>query len=123
MLWGDFPWSAPPQKLGKLLSAGVVARNMTRAFNATGHVVPYITPPPDVPPAEHRAALAAFLADIDVLWADLYPGSALALELRHEQNLPCPVLLFAGGVMPKGAEAALFPWQHLLRATDTLLFT
>jgi len=38
-----------------------------------------------------------------------YPGSAAALALRHELRLPCRVILYAGGTLPKGAEAMLFP--------------
>lgn len=122
MLWGDFPWGVPAGKLGKLLSWGVVARNVTRALGKLGTVVPYV-PPDDATPEAHRAALAAFLGAVDVVWADCYPGSTAALRLRHEFRLPCRVVLFAGGTLPKGAEAMLFPWQELLRPGDQLLFT
>lgn len=122
LLWGDFPWSAPPRKLGKLLSAGVMARNVTRALSAAGRIVPYV-PPRGASPAAQREALAAFLRTIDVLWADVYPSSDLALRLRHELDLPCPAILAAAGAMPKGAEAMLFPWRRLLRPGDGLVFT
>ncbi len=123
MLWGDFPWETPPQRLGKLLSWGVVARNVSQALRQVGTVVPYQPPAADTSPAEQRAALATFLGVIDVLWADFYPTTAPALHLRHQLALPCRVVLFAGGTLPKGAEALLFPWQHLLRAEDQLLFS
>jgi glycosyltransferase involved in cell wall biosynthesis len=122
-LWGDFPWTAPPPKVGKLLSMGSVARIVTRALGEYGTVVPYIAPPPDLPLAARRAALATFLADIDILWADLYPASGPALQIRHDLGLRCPAILFAGGTLPKGAEAMLFPWQDLVRPDDALLFT
>src|SRR5262249_24567176 len=63
------------------------------------------------------------LLSIDLLWADLYPGSADVLSVRHDHGLDCPALLFAAGVMTKGAEAMLFPWQHLLTVRDHLLFS
>ncbi|MDP9372963.1 MAG: glycosyltransferase family 4 protein, partial [Chloroflexota bacterium] len=122
MLWGDFPWSAPPPKVGKLLSMGVTARNVTRALSMIGEVVPYV-PPPDASPAGQRDALAAFLRAVDVLWADVYPASTPALRLRRDLGLPCPAILAAGGAMPKGAEAMLFPWRRLLRPGDGVLFT
>ena len=123
LLWGDFSWDAPPRKIGKLLSMGAAARVLTRALGAHGAVVPYLPPPADAPPAAHRAALADFLGEIDLLWADLYPASEPALRLRHELGLACPAILFAGGTLPKGVEAMLFPWQDLLQPGDGLLFT
>jgi glycosyltransferase involved in cell wall biosynthesis len=122
-LWGDFPWSEPPPKVGKLLSMGAVARIVARALAEHGTVVPYIAPPPAASQETRQAALAAFLAEIDVLWADLYPASGPALQIRHDLGLRCPALLFAGGTLPKGAEAMLFPWQGLVRPDDALLFT
>ncbi|HZR39742.1 MAG TPA: glycosyltransferase family 4 protein [Ktedonobacteraceae bacterium] len=131
MLWGDFPWSTPPAKLGKLLSIGRVARDITRALQDCGQVIPYCPPQLEQTPSSfsfdmssttHREALTKFLSEIDILWADMYPASAFALTLRHELNLPCPAILFAGGTLPKGAEAMLFPWQHLLRSSDGILF-
>ncbi len=122
MLWGDFPWSEPPRKLGKMLSVGVTARILTRALGIAGEVIPYV-PPPSASPAAQRDALADFLRRIDVLWADLYPPSDPAVRLRHELDLPCAAILWAGGAMPKAAEAILYPWQHLLRPGDGLLFT
>lgn len=123
LLWGDFPWSAPPSKIGKLFSMGAVARVVTRALGAHGTVVPYIAPPPGTPPLVRDAALATFLKGIDILWADFYAESGAALRLRHDLGLSCPALLFAGGTLPKGAEALLFPWQSLVRPNDALLFT
>ncbi len=120
MLWGDFPWEAPPPKVGKLLSTGGVARNVTRALAASGTVVPFVTP---ADPADHAAALRAFLQQIDVVWADAYPGSAAALEVRYREGLACRVIVYAGGTLPKGVEALLFPWQRLLRPGDALLCT
>src|SRR5215813_2635647 len=81
MLRGDFPWSVPPAKVGQLISTGTVARNMTRALNQLGQVVPYV-PPPAAAADQRRQALADFLASIDILWADLYPDSADAMQLR-----------------------------------------
>jgi glycosyltransferase involved in cell wall biosynthesis len=49
--------------------------------------------------------------------------SAQALKFRHDLKLPCVAVLGAYGVMPKAAEAMLFPWQHFLRSGDGLLFT
>ncbi len=123
MLWGDFPWAVPPPKIGTLWSSGVVARNVTRALNALGRVVPFTLPQAPVSPHMQRKLVTDFLRSIDILWADLYPGSADALSLRHDLGLDCPALLYAGGVLPKGAEAMLFPWQHLLTSRDHLLFT
>ncbi len=123
MLWGDFPWAAAPRKMNKMLSMGVTARNLTQALNSFGHVVPYQAPLDGASLAEQRAALASFLTHIDVLWADVYPASAAALHLRRGLQLDCPAILFAGGAMPKGAEAMLFPWQGLLDERDSLLFT
>jgi hypothetical protein len=114
MLWGDFPWAAPPPKVGQLWSSGVVARNVTRALNALGQVVPFTSSQGQASPQLQRRRLTDFLLSIDLLWADLYPGSADVLQLRHDLGLDCPALLYAGGVMPKAAEAMLFPWQHLL---------
>lgn len=128
MLWGDFSSSAPA-KLGKLWSMGRVAYDITRALQSFAHVVPYHLAQRgtafsfDSTSVTHREELAAFLRSIDILWADLYPTSALALALREELHLPCPAILFAGGVLPKGAEAMLFPWQHLVRPEDSLLFS
>jgi glycosyltransferase involved in cell wall biosynthesis len=128
MLWGDFS-SSSPAKLGKLWSMGRVACDMTRALEHCAHVVPYCPPREQAPfsfdrtSAAHREELVAFLRSIDLLWADLYPASTFALMLREELHLPCPAILFAGGVLPKGAEAMLFPWQHLLRPADGLLFS
>jgi glycosyltransferase involved in cell wall biosynthesis len=58
-----------------------------------------------------------------VLWADVYPQSDPAIRMRHQLGLPCAAILWAGGAMPKAAEAMLFPWQRLLRPGDGLLFT
>jgi glycosyltransferase involved in cell wall biosynthesis len=123
MLWGDFPWTAPPPKVGTLWSSGVVARNVTRALNTLGRVVPFTPPQGQASPRLQHKLLTDFLLSIDLLWADLYPGSADALHLRHDLGLDCPALLYAGGVMPKGAEAMLFPWQHVLTPHDHLLFS
>lgn len=123
LLWGDFPWGTPPRKLGKLLSWGAVARNLSQALRAVGTLVPYTPPAAGAAPAERRAALAEFLRAVDVVWADCYPGSAMALGLRHELRLPCRAILYAGGTLPKGAEAMLFPWRELLRPGDALVFT
>jgi glycosyltransferase involved in cell wall biosynthesis len=123
MLWGDFPWAAPPPKVGELWSSGVVARNVTRALNTLGEVVPFTPPQGQASPQLQRMLLTDFLLSIDFLWADLYPGSADVLHLRHDLGLDCPALLYAGGVMPKAAEAMLFPWQHLLTPRDQLLFS
>lgn len=122
MLWGDFPWEAPPPRIGKLLSTGVVARNVTRALGAHATVVPFV-PPADPTPTARAEALADFLGQVDVLWADVYPATESALRVRHERALPCRVILYAGGALPKGAEAMLFPWQRLLRPGDGLLVT
>lgn len=118
LLWGDFPWDAPPPKIGKMLSSGVVGRNVARALRSTGTLLPYAASR-----GPEREVLVSFLRSIDVLWANLYPQSALALRLRHELNLPCRVILCAGGTLPKVAEAMLLPWQHLLRPGDNLLLT
>ena len=59
LLWGDFPWDAPPRKIGKMLSMGATARVLTRALGAHGTVVPYQCPAAEAAPAAHRAALAA----------------------------------------------------------------
>jgi len=123
VLWGDFPWEAAPRKIGKLLSWGVVARNVSQAPRMVGTVLPYHPPSAEASPEEQRAALAAFLRGVDVLWADFYPATAPALHLRQQLDLPLWAILFAGGALPKGAEALLFPWQHLLRAEDQLLFS
>jgi glycosyltransferase involved in cell wall biosynthesis len=123
MLWGDFPWSAPPPKVGKLLSIGATARNVTRALNELGHVVPYAPAVEPATPRQRRAALMDFLTSIDIVWADLYPESEPALRLRRRLGLACPAVLFVGGVMPKGAEAMLFPWRGLLTPADHLVFT
>lgn len=120
MLWGDFPWTSAPRKLGKLWSMGRVARDITYALRQTAEVVPYL-PPKDK--TEEREEMKAFLHRIDLLWADVYPSSALALTLRKELGLGIPAVLFAGGAMPKGAEAMLFPWRQLLHAKDGILFT
>lgn len=122
MLWGYMPWSERPRKLGKMLSVGVAARILTRALGTAGDVVPYVGPSNKSPSAQSDA-LAAFLRGIDVLWADVYPQSDFAIRLRHELELPCVAILWAGGAMPKAAEAMLFPWQTLLRPGDGLLFT
>ena len=55
VLWGDFPWETPPEKLGKLLSWGAVTRNFTRGLSMVGTVVPYVAPAAVTPPAERRA--------------------------------------------------------------------
>jgi glycosyltransferase involved in cell wall biosynthesis len=96
---------------------------MTRALNQLGLVVPYVPPPASSTTNQRHTALADFLASIDVLWADLYPDSADAVQLRHRLGLACPAVLFAAGVMPKAAEAMLFPWQNLLRPDDQLIFS
>jgi uncharacterized protein len=59
VLWGDFPWETPPGRLGKLLSWGAVARNVTRALRMVGTVIPYVAPVAATLPAEQRATLAA----------------------------------------------------------------
>ena len=123
LLWGDFPWEEPPRKLGKLLSWGAVARNISQVLRSVGTLIPYRSPPSSAPQEEHDAALVAFLQSIDLLWADCYPTSAAALHLRHRHGLPCQALLFAGGTLPKGVEAMLFPWQEWLRPDDVLIVT
>jgi hypothetical protein len=70
-----------------------------------GTVVPYVAPAAATPPAERRAALATFLRSIDMLWADFYPGTAPALHLRHELNIPCRAVLFGGGTLPSSTHA------------------
>src|SRR5207248_7322014 len=106
-----------------VLRGGVGGRHVSPGLGMVGTVVPYVAPAAATLPAERRAALAAFLRSIDVLWADFYPGTAPALHVRHELNIPCRAVLFGGGTLPKGAEAMLFPWQHLLRPDDALLFS
>ncbi len=123
MLWGDFPWEEPPKKLGKLLSWGALARNLTRSLGMIGTVVPYMPRAARLRPEAHREVSESFLRSVDVLWADLYPGSAAALELRHELDLPCRAILYGGGTLPKGAEAMQFPWRGLLRPGDELVLT
>lgn len=120
MLWGDFPWTISPKKLGKLWSMGRVARDVTRALRQDMEVVPYL-PPEDK--NDEREAMTSFLKNIDILWADIYPSSAFALNLREELGINIPSILFAGGALPKGAEAMLFPWKQLLRSDDVLLFS
>ncbi|MEZ4862264.1 MAG: glycosyltransferase family 4 protein [Caldilineaceae bacterium] len=122
LLWGDFPWEQPAGKLGKLFSMGAVARNLTRALNSLGEVIPFI-PPADGALESRQKALTGFLGQIDILWADVYEHTQSVLEARKELDVPVPVLLFAGGAMPKGAEAMLFSWQALLMPHDHLIFT
>src|SRR6266568_4639476 len=128
ILWGDFTQSTPA-KFGKLWSMGKVAHHVTKALQSCGQVVPFCQPSDwpatssDDTDQKLRTQMLEFLQGIDILWADLYPASAFALTLRAELNLSCTAILFAGGVMPKGAEAMLFPWQQLLRPTDGILFT
>ena len=43
------------------------------------------------------------LSSIDLLWADVYSGSAPLLRLRRDLGLRCPAILFGGGALPKGA--------------------
>ncbi len=119
LLWGDFPWDIPPPKVGKLLSSGVVGRNVARALRSLGMMVPYTGPSHTM----EDENLVSFLRSIDVLWADLYPLSARAVRLRHELDLPFQIILYAGGTLTKAAEAMLFPWQHFLRPGDNLLLT
>jgi glycosyltransferase involved in cell wall biosynthesis len=122
-LAGDFPWTAPPPQVGKLLSGGVMARNITRALSQFATVVPF-TPPPDVSPDAPRGCLETFLRSIDLLWADVYPGrTEQALALRQKLPLPLPVLLNAQGAAPKALEAMLFPWRSYLLPGDGMLFT
>ncbi len=123
MLWGSFPCREPPRKFGKLLSWGSVARTFTRSLSIAGRVVPYQPPQESASKDEQQQALASFLTSIDILWADFYPATGPALRLRSELDLACPAMLVAGGTFPKGAEALLFPWQHLLRSDDALLFS
>ena len=66
---GNFPWEKSPPKAGKLLSVGAVMRNMTHALNQFADVVPFQTE------SDSDLALAHFLKQIDVLWADVYAGS------------------------------------------------
>lgn len=119
-LWGDFPWDKPPPQIGKLLSYGVSARNITRALRNIGTVIPYN--PPEAHPSTDEY-LREFLNEIDVLWGDLSPGTDAALVARSQLGLSFRALLFAAGVMPKAAEGVFFLWQQLIRSTDTLLFT
>ncbi|CAA9306402.1 MAG: hypothetical protein AVDCRST_MAG77-6089 [uncultured Chloroflexi bacterium] len=123
MLWGDFPWEGRSRKVGKLLSMGAVGRTTTRALRAAGRVEPFTVLERAVPEEARRAALERFLTGADLLFADVYGGTRAALELRHELGLRCPAILFAGGAMAKGADAMLFPWQHLLRPGDGIWFT
>ncbi|HEV2124589.1 MAG TPA: glycosyltransferase family 4 protein [Chloroflexota bacterium] len=123
LLWGAFPWEECSRKVGQLLSMGAVGRTTTRALQTVGRVVPFVAPAPKESAETRRASLEDFLRGIDVLFADVYAGTGPALELRHELGLHCPAVLFAGGAMPKGADAMLFPWQHLLRVGDGLWFT
>ncbi|MGH2371352.1 MAG: glycosyltransferase, partial [Chloroflexota bacterium] len=123
LLWGDFPWEERARRVGNLLSMGAVGRVTSHALRQAGHLVPYRRPPPDAPPETRQAALATFLQGIDVLWADMYPGTEPALRLRQELGLRCPVVLFAAGTMSKGADTLLFHWQPLLRPGDGLWFS
>jgi glycosyltransferase involved in cell wall biosynthesis len=124
MLWGDFSGSSAPAKFDQLWSMSRVARDVTRALSMFGEVIPFCPPPDeDVSSAAYSRALSSFLRDIDVLWADVYGHSAPALTLRDELQLACPAILFVGGAAAKGIEALLFPWQHLVRVSDGLLFT
>jgi glycosyltransferase involved in cell wall biosynthesis len=106
--------------MGKLWSMGRVARDVSHALRENLVVIPYTQS--DGEPNQ-RENLISFLKSIDILWADLYPSSTYALNLRDELSLTCPAILFAGGAMPKGAEAMLFPWQPLLRPYDGILFS
>jgi glycosyltransferase involved in cell wall biosynthesis len=119
----DAPWNERPPRVGKLYSAGNVARNEIRALQLAGHVVRQAPSTAAMSLAEQRTAMALFLREIDLLWCDCYPGSALALQVRHELDLPCPAVLSAMGTLPKGAEAMLFPWRGWLRPGDGILFT
>lgn len=121
---GDFPGANKQAKSDQLWSMGRVVRDVTHALNVFGDIVSFCPPSgEDAASTAYRAALSAFLRDIDVLWTDVYRNSTLALTLRDELQLPCPALFFVGGTAPKGIEALLFPWQHLLRSTDGLLFS
>jgi len=122
-LAGDFPWDEPPRKIGKLLSSGATARNVSQALRAVGTLSPYQPPAPDAPAAKHRDTLETFLRSIDVLWASAYPPAGPALTLRHELGLPCRAVLNMEGTLPKAAEHLLFPWQSLLRPGDALVFS
>jgi glycosyltransferase involved in cell wall biosynthesis len=124
MLWGDFSRPSAPAKFDQLWSMGRVARDVTRALSMFGDVIPFCPPPGENSSSTlYRAALSSFLRNIDVLWADVYPMSGPALMLRDELELSCPAILFVGGAAAKGVEALLFPWQHLLRSSDGLLFS
>ena len=120
MLWGDYPWTSAPKKMGKLWSMGRVARDVTYALRENMVVIPFIQSEGKL---DQRENMTSFLKSIDILWADLYPSSAYALSLRDELSLTCPAILFAGGAVPKGAEAMLFPWRQLLRPFDGILFS
>lgn len=120
VLWGDFPWDEPPPRIGKLLSYGVIGRNVTRALCNVGKVIPF---EPSQANQSSDDQLGEFLRGIDVLWCDLYPNTHAALAARSQQNLSFQALLFAAGTMPKAAEGVFFQWQRLIRPTDTLLFT
>ena len=120
MLWGDYPWTTAPKKMGKLWSMGRVARDVSHALRENMVVIPYAQSEGE---PNQRENMTSFLKSVDILWADLYPSSTYALNLRDELGLTCPAILFAGGAMPKGAEAMLFPWQPLLRPYDGILFS
>lgn len=87
---------------------------MTRALSMIATVVPAPTDPRLIP---------HFLEKIDILWADFYPASVKALELRRHRHIQCRAILFAGGTLPKGAEAILFPGVQLLRSDDQIIFS
>src|SRR4028118_2051963 len=99
MIWGDFPWNMPPGKMGQLLSMGAVARNTTGAFESIGEVIPF---------DRSKFSPSEFLKAVDVVLGTFYRDTEPFLKARLEENLDCPFLLFAGGAMPRGAEALLF---------------
>src|SRR5947209_20408074 len=59
LIEAEVPWTAPSPRVGKLLSAGVVARNVQRALSLVAQLEHY-TPPGEGAPEEREATLAAF---------------------------------------------------------------
>jgi hypothetical protein len=104
-----------PFRGGNLWSAQK-AENFMAALRQIGEVWPFDGLGPD-------QEIAAVLQEADILWADLYPWTTRCLEQRRQNQDRCRAVLFAGGTLPKAAEAMLFPWRKLLRPDDGIVFT
>ncbi|MGG3508564.1 hypothetical protein ABES58_24280 [Paenibacillus lautus] len=74
---------------GEIVEYGQGSPRCLHALRENMVVIPYAQSEGE---PNQRENMTSFLKSIDILWADLYPSSTYALNLRDELGLTCPAM-------------------------------